>query len=115
MAARPTKLFSKTKTKTSEQSASLFTKRTRQRGVVWTDINWENFLLLLGVCVRENIGVGIYSASGGRGICFKLYRGGKVPDQEYADTAEEFDEMILGVLDNLGEVVDDSAEEEVAD
>jgi hypothetical protein len=83
--------------------------------VNWTDVNYDNFVMLLSACVRENIGIGIYSASGGRGICLKLYTGKKQPDVEYAGTAEEFDDLVAGVLDSLGETVDDLGEEEAAD
>jgi hypothetical protein len=115
MAAQPTKLFKKLPSKTASESPSLFAKKRLQRGVNWTDINWENFLLLLAASIRENIGVGIFSASGGRGICLKLYRGKKLPDVEYADTAEEFDELVAGVLANLGEIEEGVEEADAAD
>lgn len=115
MAAQPTKLFKKQPSKSASEAPSLFAKKRMQRGVNWTDINWEAFLLLLSACVRDNIGVGIFSASGGRGICLKLYRGKKLPDVEYADTAEEFDELVQGVLDNLGELEEGLEEADAAD
>lgn len=115
MAAQPVKLFAKSKPKPQEQTHSLFRKRQAQRGVNWADVDFSAFVQFLSVCVRENIGIGIYSASGGRGICLKLYTGKKMPDVEYAGTAEEFDELVAGVLDALGETADDLGEEEAAD
>jgi hypothetical protein len=115
MATQPTKLFAKAKPKTQEQTMSLFKKRQAQRGVNFTDVSMANLVLFLTACVRENIGIGIYSASGGRGVCLKLYTGKKQPDTEYASTAEEFDELISNVLETLGELADDSEEADAAD
>lgn len=115
MAQPPAKLFAKPKPKEQAAATTLFRKRQRQHGVVWSDINWEKWLCMLQVCMREGIGIGVYPASGGRGICLKLYTGKKLPDTEYASTAEEFDELVIGVLESLGEVVEDEGEADVAD
>lgn len=115
MAQPPAKLFPKAKPKEQAATQTLFRKRQRQTGVVWSDVDWPRWLCLLQVCLRENIGIGIYPASGGRGVCLKLYTGKKVPDTEYASTAEEFDELVLGVLESLGEVIEDEGEADVAD
>lgn len=115
MAAQPTKLFQKKKPPTHSEEVSIFGKRQKARGVVWTDVDMALLCQLFQHCIAENIGIGLYSASGGRGVCFKLYRGKKLPDQEFANTAEEMSELIAAVLENLGETIDDSEEADTAD
>lgn len=115
MAIPPNKKLLKPVPKSNGESMSLFKKRQQQRGVVWADVSWQHFMSLLHVCVREGIGLGIYPAAGGRGICIKLYTGKKTPDTEYASTAEEFDELVISVLDSLGELEEGVPEGDVAD
>jgi len=115
MAQPPNKKLMKPTPPTHPAAVSLFKKRQQQRGVVWTDVSWQHFMSMLQVCVREGIGLGIYPAAGGRGICLKLYTGKKMPDTEYASTAEEFDELVVSVLESLGELEEDVPERDVAD
>lgn len=93
---------------------SFFRKRKQSVGIIWTDVNMHNLMLLYSACISDGIGIGMYPASGGRGVCFKLYVGRKTPDTEYANTAEELDYLVEGVLLKLG-VLGADEEEAAAD
>lgn len=99
----------------SPQDISFFRKRQQAVGFDFQNVQWELLLQLLAICIRENIGVGFYSASGGRGVCFKLYTGGKIPETEYANTAEELNEIIDGVLENMGYLSEEASRGDAAD
>lgn len=101
MASSNGKLFSPKKRNGSPEDVSFFKRRQAARGVDWHNVNWEVVMQVLAICIQENIGVGFYSASGGRGVCIKLYTGKKMPDTEYASTAEEVDELMASVLESL--------------
>ena len=100
---------------THQQQVSIFKKRQTQVGMDWQNVNWVLWMQLLSICITENIGVGIYSASGGRGICLKLYTGKKNPDVEYAGSAEELNELLDGAIDNLGYKLEDGKADLAAD
>jgi hypothetical protein len=84
---------------------SFFRKRQQAVGIAWTAVNMTNMMLLYAACIEQGIGVGMYPASGGRGVCIKLYVGRKLPETEYANTAEELDYLVEGVLVKLGALV----------
>lgn len=109
-------MFRKPRTRNgTAEDVSFFRKRQVARGVVWTDVEWALLAQVLTLCIQENIGVGFYSASGGRGVCFKLYAGKRLPDTEYANTAEEMNELLDGVLEKMGYKADDGSRVDAAD
>lgn len=115
MAVGNAKLFQEKKRGGAPEDVSLF---QRKRALLWFD--WQNvdtslLLQTLGVCNMESIGVGFYPASGGRGVCFKLYRGRKNPDIIYVNSAEELNEALDGLLERLDYKSEDGARAEAAD
>lgn len=108
-------LFAQKKPKTHQEQVSIFKKRQQAIGIDWQNVNWDLWMQLLSICTTEGIGIGVYSASGGRGICLKLYVGKKLPDIEYANTAEEVNELLDGVIDNLGYKLEDGKADLAAD
>lgn len=115
MAAPQGKLFTPRKRNGSPEDVSFFKRRAAARGVVWSDVDWSLLSQVLQLCITENIGVGFFSASGGRGVCMKLYAGKKLPDTEYANTAEELSELLDGVLEKLDYKQEDGSRAEAAD
>ena len=114
--ARPTATFKKGQPRdTMPQAISFFKKRQTAVGFDFQNVNWELMMQLLHNCITENIGVGFFSASGGRGVCFKLYSGKKLPDTEYANTAEQLNDLIEGVLDNMGVLAEEGSMPDAAD
>lgn len=103
------KLFSPKKRNGSPEDHSFFKRRQQARGVDWQNVNWDVFMQVMGICISENIGLGFYSASGGRGVCIKLYTGKKLPDTEYASTAEEVNELMSSVLESLEYKLEDGS------
>lgn len=102
MSGKSGKLLTPYKSSGAVEHESLFRKRQQAVGIAWTDVDWVLWLKMLAACTAEGIGVGIYPASGGRGICLKLYRGRKMPDTEYANTSEELNFLLAGVVEGLG-------------
>lgn len=115
MAPTNRKTFSSTKKPSNAEVISVFKRRQAARGVVWSDVDMALLMQTIQLCIAENIGVGFYSASGGRGVCFKLYTGGKTPETEYASTADEMNELLDGVLDSLGYKQEDGSADLAAD
>lgn len=109
------KVFGRRQTPTHTQAVSIFRKRQESRGVVWSDVDLAGLMQMMALCIAEDVAVMISSASGGRGVCLKLYRGRGVPDTEYASTAEELNELIAQVVDALDDSQEDGSRSDAAD
>jgi hypothetical protein len=114
--AKPTQLFRKPPARNgSSEDVGFFFRRKAAVGFDFQNVKWELMMQLLHNCIQENVGVGFYSASGGRGVCFKLYTGKKLPETEYANTAEEMNDLIEGVLERMGVLAEEAAMPDSAD
>lgn len=90
----------------ADQAMSIWKRRKDSTGVDWKNVSATTLRAALQCIIASEAALTISAAQGGRGVMLKLWLGGQ-PSKEYANTAEEVNELLEDVIAELGSSSED--------
>lgn len=90
----------------ADQAMTLWRKRKESVGVDWKLVSASLLRAALSTVIQNEAAITISAANGGRGVMLKLWLGGQAI-KEYAATADEVDELLSDLVEQLGSSSED--------